>query len=168
MGHSTQKPAVCSKGRGGGEGEEAAEAAHRLGVENIKTIGDCCMSVCGVPVTRADHAASLAGMALDMIAAVQDFNRDRGSALQIRIGLNSGPVVAGVIGRTKFIYDLWGDTVNVASRMESSGQPGRIQVAAPMHPALAAAGFTLEERGGVEVRGKGLMHTWWLIGRTGG
>ncbi|MFN0068189.1 MAG: adenylate/guanylate cyclase domain-containing protein [Limisphaerales bacterium] len=142
------------------------EIAHRLGVEKIKTIGDCYMAVCGVPEARPNHAAALAGMALELLAAVRDFNRDRGTALRLRVGLNAGPVVAGVIGRSKFIYDLWGDTVNVASRMESTGQPDRIQVAAPMQPALAAAGFTLEERGEVEVRGKGPLHTWWLTGRT--
>ena len=141
------------------------ELARRHQVEKIKTIGDCYMAVCGLPAPRPDHVEALAAMALEMLAAVAAFNAERAGALQIRVGLNSGPVVAGVIGRSKFIYDLWGDTVNVASRMESTGQPGRIQVAAPMQPALAAAGFALEARGEVEVRGKGLMHTWWLTGR---
>ncbi len=140
------------------------ELARRHQVEKIKTIGDCYMAVCGVPDPRADHAAALADMALEMLGCLKQFNESRGSSLHLRIGLNTGPVVAGVIGRSKFIYDLWGDTVNTASRMESTGLPDRVQVTEPMQRALAAE-FDLENRGEVEVKGKGRLRTWLLLGR---
>jgi len=136
-------------------------------VEKIKTIGDCYMAVCGVPEQRADHATALADMALEMIDTLKNFNEVRGSALRVRIGLNTGPVVAGVIGRSKFIYDLWGDTVNTASRMEATGLPNRVQVTGQMKQTLAAQ-FDFEERGEVEVKGKGRLHTWLLVGRKSG
>jgi class 3 adenylate cyclase len=117
-----------------------------------------------VPEKRPDHAAALAEMALEMIEGLKQFNQSRGTSLQLRIGLNTGPVVAGVIGRSKFIYDLWGDTVNTASRMESTGLPGRVQVTEQMQRALAPQ-FDLTERGEVEVKGKGRLHTWLLLGR---
>jgi adenylate cyclase len=142
------------------------ELARRRQVEKIKTIGDCYMAVCGVPEKRQDHALVLADMALEMITCVAHFNQSRGTSLQIRIGLNTGPVVAGVIGRSKFIYDLWGDTVNIASRMESTGLPGRIQVTEQMQQALVSQ-FDLTDRGEVVVKGKGQLHTWLLIGRKG-
>jgi class 3 adenylate cyclase len=140
------------------------ELARQHRVEKIKTIGDCYMAVCGVPDPRADHAAALAEMALEMIAGLKQFSQSRGASLQIRVGLNTGPVIAGVIGRSKFIYDLWGDTVNLASRMESTGLPDRIQVTEQMQRALAAQ-FELEERGEVEIKGKGRLRTWLLGGR---
>jgi adenylate cyclase len=143
------------------------ELAHRHQVEKIKTIGDCYMAVCGVPEHRSDHTTALADLALEMIEHLKQFNQTRGTALRIRVGLNTGPVVAGVIGRSKFIYDLWGDTVNTASRMEATGLPDRVQVTAQMQQALAAQ-FDLEERGEVEVKGKGRLRTWLLVGRKRG
>jgi len=137
------------------------DLARRHGVEKIKTIGDCYMAVCGVPEVRPDHAVVLATMALEMLNAVREFNQVHNTALEIRIGLNTGPVVAGVIGRSKFIYDLWGDTVNTASRMESSGVPGRVQVTDATRQA-AVGTFEFEERGEVDVKGKGRLRTWFL------
>ena len=140
------------------------ELARRHQVEKIKTIGDCYMAVCGVPEIRAGHAAALADLALEMIQSMKQFNQSRGISLRLRIGLNTGPVVAGVIGRSKFIYDLWGDTVNTASRMESTGVADRIQVTEDMQQSLTAQ-FDLEARGEVEVKGKGRLRTWFLLGR---
>jgi class 3 adenylate cyclase len=138
------------------------ELARRHQVEKIKTIGDCYMAVCGVPEKRPDHAVALAEMALEMVEYLKQFNQSHGTSLQIRIGLNTGPVVAGVIGRSKFIYDLWGDTVNTASRMESTGVPDRVQVTEQMQRALTPQ-FDLEARGEVEVKGKGRLPVWLLI-----
>ncbi len=140
------------------------ELAGKHAVEKIKTIGDCYMAVCGVPQNRAGHADALADMALAMIASMKQFNTTHNSSLRIRIGLNTGPVVAGVIGRSKFIYDLWGDTVNTASRMEATGLADRIQMTEAMKNTLAPQ-FDLEDRGEVEIKGKGRLHTWLLIGR---
>ncbi len=142
------------------------QLAARHGVEKIKTIGDCYMAVCGVPEARADHASQLAEMALEMSASLREFNEARGSSLKIRIGLNSGPVVAGVIGSSKFIYDLWGDTVNTASGMESTGVPSRIQVSESTQRLLETE-FDLEPRGEIEVKGKARQRTWFLVGRKG-
>ena len=137
------------------------ELAQELGIEKIKTIGDCYMAVCGLPMPCADHAARMARMALQMIDVTAEYGKKRGIPLQLRIGMNSGPVVAGVIGATKFIYDLWGDTVNLASRMESTGVPGRIQVTRSVYERLQGS-FDLQERGMVQVKGKGEIEAWLL------
>ena len=110
--------------------------------------------------------ARAAHMALDMMDALDAFNKRNGYTLQMRIGINSGAVVAGVIGKRKFIYDLWGDTVNTASRMESHGVAGRIQVTDSTRQRLSEP-FVLEKRGAIDVKGKGEMHTWFLNSRNG-
>ena len=138
--------------------------ADRRGLEKIKTIGDSYMAVAGIPKPAADHAARAAHMALDMLDALEAFNRRSGCTLQMRIGINSGPVVAGVIGKRKFIYDLWGDTVNTASRMESHGIAGRIQLTESTQAQLREP-FIAQARGSIEVKGKGEMRTWFLDGR---
>ncbi len=139
------------------------QLVEHYGLEKIKTTGDAYMVVSGVPAPRADHAEALARLALDMRAAVTAIAASSGRALSIRIGISSGPVVAGVVGTKKFFYDVWGDTVNVASRMESTGEPGKIQVSEAAH-ALLAGKFDLESRGEIEVKGKGKMRTWFLLG----
>jgi guanylate cyclase len=137
------------------------------GLEKIKTIGDAYMVVGGVPEPRPDHAAAVARMALAMHGEVARICEARDLPwLRIRIGIDTGPAVAGVIGRRKFIYDLWGDTVNTASRMESHGVPGEIQLTARAAGALRDDGFVLESRGRIDVKGKGEMETFLLRGRT--
>ncbi len=132
------------------------------GLEKIKTIGDAYMVVGGLPTPREDHGEAIALLALEMQAALTQFNLKIGESFQLRIGMHSGSVVAGIIGISKFSYDLWGDTVNVASRMESNGWPGKIQVAATTYERLKDK-FVFEERGIVEVKGKGKMLTYWLL-----
>lgn len=139
------------------------ELAERLGLEKIKTIGDAYMVAAGLPIPRADHAEAIAQMALAMQTAVERFQSELGEKIQIRIGINTGVVVAGVIGTRKFIYDLWGDAVNIASRMESSGEPGSIQVTAATYERLKDK-YVFEKRGTIKVKGKGEMVTYWLIG----
>jgi len=137
--------------------------ALRHGLEKIRTIGDNWMGVAGVPVERPDHARRAALMALDILAYCQERRSNGGRLLEFRIGLNSGPVVGGVIGRSKFVFDIWGDPVNIASRMESTGLPGRIQIG-PDTRALLDDEFVCELRGPIEVKGRGSMKTWFLNG----
>jgi adenylate cyclase len=135
--------------------------AEKHGLEKIKTIGDAYMVVGGLPEPRSDHAIAMAQFAIDMRSELQRINEILGESIDIRIGINSGPVVAGVIGTRKFIYDLWGDAVNVASRMESHGKPGEIHVSATTYEKLRSH-FHLESRGTVHIKGKGDMETYWL------
>jgi class 3 adenylate cyclase len=140
------------------------QAAKELVIEKIKTIGDCYMAVCGLPNRCPDHADRMARMALRMVEATREYGKEQGVSLQLRIGLNSGPVVAGVIGTSKFIYDLWGDTVNLASRMESTGVPGEIQVTRSVYERLKES-YEFESRGVVQVKGKGEIEAWLLHGQ---
>ncbi len=140
------------------------ELAREYGLEKIKTIGDSYMIVGGVPTPRPDHAEAIADIALDMQNGIARFNALRGEAFQLRIGINTGPVVAGIIGTTKFSYDLWGDTVNIASRMESHGVESGIQVSAATYERLQDT-YQFEERGEIPIKGKGKMKTYMLIGK---
>jgi adenylate cyclase len=138
--------------------------AERYDLEKIKTIGDCYMVAAGVPTPRADHARAMVLMALDMIDAMRSSDEVGHLGLELRIGINSGPVVAGVIGRKRFLYDLWGDAVNTASRMESQGTPGRIQITRATYE-LIADEFECEPRGTITVKGKGEMEVWYVLRR---
>jgi len=137
----------------------------RHGVEKIKTIGDAYMVVGGLPTPRPDHAAAIANLALDMAASAERFRAPDGRTVQLRIGIHTGPAVAGVIGLKKFSYDLWGDTVNTASRMESHGVPGSITVSRATRERLGAA-FEFHDRGVQSVKGKGEMQLFLLTGRS--
>ena len=137
--------------------------AERHGLEKIKTIGDAYMLAAGVPIPRQDHARAIALVALDMVKSTAPGGPCGDLEFQLRIGINSGPVVAGVIGRRKFLYDLWGDAVNTASRMESGGTPGRVQVTQTTYELLKDE-FELVPRGWIAVKGKGEMETWYLLG----
>ncbi|NEO87567.1 MAG: response regulator [Spirulina sp. SIO3F2] len=138
--------------------------AEQHGLEKIKTIGDAYMVVSGVPVPQPDHAVRIAEMALAMQTEIQQFRQPNGQPFALRIGINSGPVVAGVIGLNRFIYDLWGDTVNVASRMESQGREGDTQVTETTYQLLQQQ-YDFEPRGTIEIKGREAMPTYWLRGR---
>ncbi len=138
--------------------------AEKYGLEKIKTIGDAYMVVGGLPIERDDHAEAIAAMALDMLATMERISQKKGRLLQIRIGINTGPVIAGVIGRKKFIYDLWGDAVNIASRMESHGVANCIQVTEAVAERLGDR-YCFEERGAIPIKGKGTMTTYFLRGK---
>lgn len=140
------------------------DLAGQLGLEKIKTIGDAYMVVAGIPHPVADHATAITHMALDMIASIEAYGKRHNTHLTIRVGIHTGSVVAGVIGTKKFIYDLWGDTVNTASRMESHGMPGRVHVSEATYR-LLTDGFEFEKREPIEVKGKGEMQTYLLIGQ---
>jgi len=133
-------------------------------LEKIKTIGDAYMLVGGLPMPRADHVEEVADMAIDMADAISRLNKQNGSNIRIRVGIHTGPVVAGVIGKNKFNYDLWGDAVNIASRMESHGLPDHIQVSEATYRHIQDK-FIFERRGAIEVKGKGQMVTYFLKGR---
>jgi class 3 adenylate cyclase/HAMP domain-containing protein len=137
--------------------------AEKHGLEKIKTIGDAYMVVAGIPQPIADHAVAIAHFGVDMLEGIDAYAKRTNSDLTIRVGVHTGPVVAGVIGQKKFIYDLWGDTVNTASRMESHGVPGRIHVSEATQ-ALLASTFDFDDRGEHEIKGKGVMHTYLLRG----
>ena len=134
------------------------------GMEKIKTIGDAYMAVGGLPGTREDHAAAAADMALGMMDILRRINEATQRGWRIRIGVHTGPAVAGVIGAWKFAYDVWGDTVNMASRLESSSLPDHIQISSPVADALGRA-FVVEARGTIELKGKGETETFFLRGR---
>lgn len=139
--------------------DRLAEKHH---LEKIKTIGDAYMVVGGVPVPQSNHAESVADMALEMRSSMAHALGPLGERLEIRIGINTGPVIAGVIGTKKFIYDLWGDAVNIASRMESHGVPGSIQVTDSTYERLKDR-YHFEERGSIHIKGRGEMNTYWLL-----
>jgi class 3 adenylate cyclase len=135
------------------------------GLEKIKVSGDSYMVVSGVPQPRPDHVRALADLALDMVDAAAGMKDPHGLSVALRVGLACGPVVAGVVGSSRFFYDVWGDAVNVASRMESTGPVGQIQVPEAIYERLKEE-FVLQERGRIDVKGKGVMRTWYLVGRN--
>ena len=137
--------------------------AARHGVEKIKTIGDCYMAVAGLPERTPDHAERLARFALALPEVAEETARRFGLELRLRVGLASGPVMAGVIGARKFTYDVWGDAVNLASRLEGAGEPGRIHVSSTIREKLSAA-FAFAGRGDVLLKGVGVQQTWYLLG----
>src|SRR5262245_48594178 len=137
------------------------EAAQEFGIEKIKTVGDAYMAVCGLLVSVPDHAARMVRMAIRLVHITREHAMEHHISMKLRVGINSGPVVAGVIGKSKYIYDLWGDTVNLASRMEAGGMPDTIQVTRPVYEKLKDE-FVFESRGLIEVKGKGSVEAWLL------
>jgi class 3 adenylate cyclase len=144
---------------------DAIASAH--GLEKIKTIGDAYMVAGGLPEPKPDHEAAVALMALDLLDCCRRISEQVGEPVEVRIGLDTGPVVAGVIGPNKLLYDVWGDTVNTAAHMESHGMAGRIQVADCLKKRLEDR-FDFELRGDIEVKGKGSMRVWFLTGVKAG
>ncbi|HXI79810.1 MAG TPA: adenylate/guanylate cyclase domain-containing protein [Verrucomicrobiae bacterium] len=140
------------------------DLVERYGLEKVKTIGDAYMVVGGLTEQTPDHAGRVASMALDLAESVGGIEAADRLGIRFRVGIHCGPAIAGVIGRKKFIYDIWGDTVNLASRMESHGLPGRIQVSHAVMERLTGV-FRFESRGLVDIKGKGPTQTWWLVGR---
>lgn len=138
------------------------DVVERHGLEKIKTIGDSYMVSAGVPRLRHDHAIAIAEMAIDVMDTFKNIMLDNGERIQIRIGISSGEVIAGVIGKKRFIYDLWGDSVNMASRMEATGLPGKIQISESTYKHLANH-YILEKRDAIYVKGKGLITTYFLV-----
>jgi adenylate cyclase len=139
----------------------------KYGVEKIRTIGDNYMVAAGVPRSQSDHAHRLAAMALEMQDYIQKHWNNGRYPIKFRVGINSGPVIGGVIGRKKFVYDVWGDAVNIASRMESQGVPGQIQLTRETYE-LICNDFICQPRGSVQVKGRGEIETWFLVGRKTG
>lgn len=138
---------------------------HKHGLEKIKTIGDAYMAVAGMPTPRDDHARAAAELALDMLRAAAHLSDDLGEAVDVRVGLHTGAAVGGVIGTTKVFYDVWGDTVNTAARMESLGQAGRVHITDAARRALGDT-YAFEARGLIDVKGKGQINTFWLTKRS--
>lgn len=136
-----------------------------FGLEKIKTIGDAYMVAAGMPTAREDHAQAIADMALAMLDVTERLRAKTGQHTEVRIGLHSGAAVAGVIGTQKVFYDVWGDTVNTASRMESQGEEGRIQLTRETKDRLGTS-YKFEPRGDIEIKGKGLVQTYWLTGKS--
>ncbi len=136
-------------------------------LEKIRTIGDNYMVASGVPTTRPDHAQALAMLALDMIEGLEKLPARNGKRIEFRLGINSGPLMAGVIGKAKFHYDLWGDTVNIASRMESHGEVGKVHITKATYE-LLMEDFDCVPRGEIPIKGKGNMVTWFLVSRKAG
>ena len=134
----------------------------RYGLEKVKTNGDAYMVVGGIPTPVEDHVQRMADLALALVATVDRLNADAPVQARLRIGMHCGPAVAGVIGHRKFVYDVWGDTVNIASRMESLGAPGRVHVSAAVRDRLEGR-YRFEARGSMDVKGKGEMATWFLL-----
>ena len=143
---------------------EFDQLVDHYGLEKIKTIGDCYMVAAGVPTPRLDHADAISELALDMVRYINHFAQQYQYPINLRIGIHSGSVVAGVIGRQKFMYDLWGDTVNTASRMESHGQVGKVQISQETYK-LLSPDFLCEAQGSIAIKGKGNMETWHLIAK---